>query len=377
MKKVLFVATVAKHHIVHFHIPYLKWFKEKGFETHVCAKNDFSENEDWVIPYCDKYFDLKFERNPISLGNFNVYKELKKILEQNEYDIIHCHTPVASVLLRLAARNVRKKGTVVIYTAHGFHFYKGASLTNWILYYPIEKFLSKYTDVLLTINNEDYERALKGNFNCKEIKIVNGVGVNFSKFFPVNKNEKLELREKYNLKNEFVALYVAEMNYGKHQDLIINATKDIINNISNFKLLLVGTGDMIENYKKQAIELNVDKHIDFLGYRKDVDYLMKISDIYISCSRREGLPVNVMEAMATGLPLIVTDCRGNRDLVCDKENGYIIEIDDCKKLVKNILYLFNNQSICEMMRKNNIEKIKKFELDKIIDDMGQIYSRYL
>ena len=155
-KKVLFTATVVKTHINVFHLPYLKWFKEQGYEVHVAAKNDFV-NEPCTIPHCDKFYDINFARFPFSNANIEAYKQLKKIITENDYDIIHCHTPVAGVLTRLAARNC--KNTTVIYTAHGFHFFKGAPLLNWLIYYPVERFCARFTDKLITINKEDYERA--------------------------------------------------------------------------------------------------------------------------------------------------------------------------------------------------------------------------
>ena len=152
MKKVLFVAHVDSH-IRHFHIPYLKYFKEKGYEVHVVTSND--ENE--TFPYCDVKHVISIKRNPFKMDNIKAIKQLKKIINDEKFDLIHCHTPMGGVITRLAAKKVRKNGTKVFYTAHGFHFYKGAPKINWMIYYPIEKYLSKYTDVLITINHEDYE----------------------------------------------------------------------------------------------------------------------------------------------------------------------------------------------------------------------------
>jgi glycosyltransferase involved in cell wall biosynthesis len=142
MKKVLFVATVVKLHIMVFHLPYLEWFKKNGFEVHVAARNDYENKDECKIPFCDRYYDLPFERSPLKNNNFYVQKKLKKLIEINKYDIIHCHTPIAGALTRLVARKSRKNGTNIIYTAHGFHFYKGAPIKNWLIYYPIEKWFS-------------------------------------------------------------------------------------------------------------------------------------------------------------------------------------------------------------------------------------------
>lgn len=138
MKKVLFVATIVKHHIMPFHIPYLKWFKNNGFETHVCAGNDYENKDECVIPYCDRYYDIPFKKSPYDLENIAAYRELKKTIDSNNYKIIHCHTPVGAALTRLAARNTRKSGTKVIYTPHGFHFFKGAPAINWIFSIPLK-----------------------------------------------------------------------------------------------------------------------------------------------------------------------------------------------------------------------------------------------
>ena len=160
MKKVLFVATVVKTHINVFHIPYLKMLKEMGYETHVAARNDYENPEDCVIPYCDYFHDMPFERNPFKKENIKTYKILKKLMLEENFDIIHCHTPMGGVLPRLVYKNLKNKiNTKIIYTAHGFHFYKGAPLLNWLVYYPVEKYFSKYTDVLITINKEDYNLA--------------------------------------------------------------------------------------------------------------------------------------------------------------------------------------------------------------------------
>lgn len=146
MKKVLFTATVDSH-ILQFHIPYLKYFKEQGYEVHVAT------NGNEKIPFCDVKHKIHFERSPFKINNLKAIKQLRKIIEQEKFEIIHCHTPVGSVTTRIAAKKARRKyNTKVIYTAHGFHFFKGAPIINWVLFYPIEKWLSKYTDCLITIN---------------------------------------------------------------------------------------------------------------------------------------------------------------------------------------------------------------------------------
>ena len=182
MPKVLFVATVVKTHIMEFHIPYLQMFKDAGWETAVAARNDYEDKEECVIPYCDSYYDIPFARNPLQVSNIKAYQSLKTVMNEGNYDIVHCHTPVGGVLGRLAAKDIKGMKPKVIYTAHGFHFFKGAPLLNWVIYYPIEHWMSRYTDVLITINKEDYERAKC--FKSKELHFVSGVGIDLEKFAP-------------------------------------------------------------------------------------------------------------------------------------------------------------------------------------------------
>lgn len=160
-KKILFVATVVKTHIMQFHIPYLKMLQQMGWETAVAARNDYENPEDCRIPHCDHYEDIPFERMPWKLGNIRAYRMLKELIRRENYDVIHCHTPVGAMIARLAAADARKKGTKVVYTAHGFHFFNGAPRINWLLFYPAEWLLAPLTDVLITINQEDYLRAKK------------------------------------------------------------------------------------------------------------------------------------------------------------------------------------------------------------------------
>lgn len=368
MKKVLFTAKVDSH-ILNFHIPYLKWFKDKGFEVHVACSGDKE------IPYADLKYNLDFDRNPLKPSNLKVYKNLKKAIDENNYDIIHCHTPIGGALTRLAARKARRRGTIVIYTAHGFHFLKGGSKASWAIFYPVEKFLSRYTDCLITINKEDYDLARNNNFKSNNIKIVNGVGVNLNRYFPIEDNAKLRETLGYK-KEDFILIYVAELNANKHQDMAINTIDMLKDKIPNLKLLLVGDGVLREEYKNQINNLNLSENIKMLGQRSDVEELLRISDIAISTSRREGLPRNIMEAMATGLPTIVTNSRGNRDLVSDKVNGYIVYSDEASEIAEKINALYSNPKLRKEFGVKGIELVKQYSLDNVIKDMENIYNEY-
>ncbi len=366
--KILFVATVTKH-IVGFHLPYLKLFKELGYEVHI-ASNGIEK-----IEYCDKHFNLPFERFPFKKENLKVYKKLKKIINENNYEIIHCHTPVGGVLARLAARKSRKNGTKVIYTAHGFHFYKGAPLFNWLIYYPIEKFMAKYTDCLITINNEDYEFAKK-HLKIKRIELIHGVGMNTCRFEKkLSANQKTEKRKEFNINNEDIVLtYVAELNKNKNQILLINVIEKLKINQPNIRLLLVGDGCYKNVYQKTVKSRNLEKNIKILGQRKDINEILSITDIYVASSIREGLGLNVIEAMYKGLPVIATNNRGHRQLIEDNKNGYLVEIDNEKQLREKIQILINDKKTIKQFKLEGQKNIEPYKLENVIKEMENIYK---
>lgn len=369
MKKVLFTATVDSH-IENFHIPYLKYFKEQGYEVHVAT------NGDDEIPYCDKKIKISFERSPFKLNNLKAIKQLKKVIMEEKYDIIHTHTPMGSVVTRLAAAKARKKyHTRVIYTAHGFHFYKGAPKKFWLLFYPVEKVLSKITDTLITINNEDYELA-KNKFWCKDVQYVPGVGIDENKFnIKMTKKEKSDLRESLGLKeSDFVMIYPAEISERKRHIWLINTLSSIMTEHKNIHLLLPGKDSLNGECNKLVDDLKLSNQVHFLGFRKDIPKLMRISNLALSSARQEGLPVNIMEAMYVGLPIVASDCRGNRDLVINKKNGYLIDLEDSTNYVNSILRVYKNDNDINSFKSNSQKIIKSYMLDRVMIDMVKIYK---
>ena len=370
MKKVLFTATVDSH-IENFHIPYLKYFKDIGYEVHVAT------NGDDIIPFCDKKIKIPFERSPYKINNLKAIKMLKKVIMNEKYDIIHTHTPMGSVVTRLAAKKARKKyGTRVIYTAHGFHFFKGAPKINWTVFYPIEKILSKYTDTLITINNEDYELAKK-KFHCKNVEYVPGVGIDKNKFdIKMTEIEKANLRKSLGLKdNDYIIIYPAELSKRKRQIWLINTLYSLLKNNSSIHLLLPGKDSLNGECQKLVNKLGLEKQVHFLGFRRDIPKLMRISNLAISSAKQEGLPVNIMEAMYIGLPIVASNCRGNRDLIKDEKNGFLIELDDSNSFSNRVNELINNKTLTKKFGETNNQLIKNYMLDKIMKCMAKIYKR--
>ena len=371
MNKVLFVATVVKTHIMEFHIPYLRMFKEMGWKTAVAARNDYENPADCVIPYCDTYYDIPFERNPLKLGNVKAYKELKKVIDTGAYDILHCHTPVGAMLTRLAAKQARKCGTRVFYTAHGFHFYKGAPAINWLLYYPAEKWLSRYTDVLITINKEDYERA-KG-FKSGRVCYVPGVGIDLKKFH-VGYVDKAEKRKEIGVgADDFVLLSVGELIPCKNHEVVIRAMSVLKQNseLNPIQLVICGQGTYESDLKRLAEELRVSDHVRFLGYRNDISELCNCADLFVFMSHQEGLPVALMEAMACGLPVVCSNIRGNTDLIADGVTGLIAD-NTPEKLAESINTMRKDTALRDRLATAALQKIKQFDLSRVETQIRKI-----
>ena len=373
MKKVLYVATVVKTHIMEFHIPYLKMLKEMGCETAVAARNDYENPEDCVIPYCDKYYNIQFERNPFRIVNIRAYKELKKIIDEGEYDIIHCHTPVGAMLTRLAAMKVRRKGSKVFYTAHGFHFYKGAPFINWLVFYPVERILSCFTDVLITINKEDYKRAK--TFSAGRVLYVPGVGIDLQKFSKVTVNREQKRRELGIGSSDFIILSVGELIPRKNHALVLEALGKLKkeNKLTDIQYLICGRGELDSKLKYRTAILGLNKQVHFLGYRNDVIEICKVSDLFVFMSFQEGLPVALMEAMATGLPVICSDIRGNSDLIENGINGEIIS-NSVLPLINAIQKLKNDKIIRERYAQAAKTTLERFDLSSVVSQIRDAYT---
>lgn len=297
---------------------------------------------------------------------FDSYKLTKKLVEKNKYQIVHCHSPIGGVICRLACRKARKYGTKVIYTAHGFHFYKGASKKAWMIFYPVEKFCSKYTDILITINKEDYNRAKK--FKAQKIEYVPGIGIH-TKELQETEVDKAAKRQELGLTEEdFVIMSTGQLSIRKNHEVIIRALAKI--NEQNVKYLIVGFGEL-ENYLKNlAKELNIEDRIVFAGYRNDVKEILHAVDAFAFPSLQEGLPVSLMEAMAVGLPIVCSNIRGNVDLIENNINGYLYRNDDIEGFAEGINKLVNNSSD---MSRNNLMKIRKFDIAFVGESMKKIY----
>jgi len=365
VKKIAYVASVNVHFKA-FHLPHLKSFKDKGFQVTTVSKDDT------LLDCCDKSYQVPIERSPFNISNIKAYKMLKKIFSEEKFDIIHCHTPVASILTRLAARKVRGNGTKVIYTAHGFHFFKGAPIINWLIYFPIEWICSFFTDGLITINMEDY-RFAKKYLHAKKTYYVNGVGIDTEKYKGKSAKSKKEL---FGIdEDSIVLLSVGELNSNKNHEVVLKAMAEINN--PNIYYFVAGIGELKDYLENIAKELGVSNNFQLLGYRKDIKELLEYSDVFCFPSLREGLPVSVMEAMAMGVPCIVSKIRGNTDLIRDKINGIVVEKNEPESYAEAMKLLINDNNLQKSMSENNINDIKKFEIDNVHEQMTEIYDEIL
>ena len=375
MKKVLFTATVVKTHIMQFHIPYLKMLKEMGYETFVAARNDYEDPAECIIPWCDHYIDIPFERNPLKPTNRKALKQLKELIDREHFNLIHTHTPVGAMLTRIAARDARKHGTTVIYTAHGLHFYKGAPALNWLAYWPVEKHLSKDTDVLITINKEDYEFA-RTHMDAKETFYVPGVGID-TQYLRFSMDSRNRVREELGMQDDFVLLSIGELIKRKNHRTALEAIAKLKNDeiYMHLQYLICGSGVLLEELKEYCRTLGIEDKVHFLGYRHDIPELCSAADLFVFMSLQEGLPVAPMEAMSCSLPVVCTAIRGNIDLVEDGVNGLLIA-NDPDELARRIKELYSTPQIRITMGQKSRLKALDYDQTKILEQVREIYLRH-
>ncbi|MGD7044450.1 glycosyltransferase family 4 protein [Jeotgalibacillus proteolyticus] len=369
--KILFTATV-DYHFKAFHLPYMQWFKDQGWEVHVAANGGI------ILPAVDRKYTIPIQRSPFSPKNIGAYVKLKRILDEEKYDIVHCHTPVGGLLTRLAGKNARTKGTKIIYTAHGFHFYKGAPLKNWLIYYPIEKSMLRYTDCLITINKEDY-RLAKERFHMIHIEHVHGVGVDTTKFISLEKSEKVKLKKSLGYQpDDFLLFYAAEFNQNKNQQFLLHALSTLNQDRGNVKLLLAGEGPLLESCKSQAEKLGIREHVRFLGFQENIQTWTQASDAAVASSFREGLPVNVMESMACGLPVVAVENRGHRELVQHDKTGWTVAPGDIHTFCSKLTFLMNQAEVREELGANGRQLVvSTYSTEKVLGEKRLIYELFM
>lgn len=368
MKKILYVTTISDT-INAFLVPHINHLISQGYKVD-CAASEQIKFSDELVKNGVEFFNIPFSRNPLDINNIKAFIKLIKIQRDNKYDIVHVHTPIASVygrLLKLKFPNLK-----IIYTAHGFHFYKGAPILNWYIYYPIERIMAKFTDTIITMNDEDFEIAKK--FNIQNTYKINGVGIDLDRYNLDNFDRK-EIRRSLNIhQDDFVIIMIAEVNKNKNHKQMIDAIEILKNKgINNIKVLCAGDGVIFNEVKQYIEHKNLQENIHMLGFRTDINELISACDIGILMSYREGLPRNIMELMACKKPVIGTDIRGIRDLVQDGINGYIVKLQDSKDAATKIEILYNNKDILLKMGNNANYIIQEYSIDKVVEQLEIVY----
>lgn len=332
---------------------------------------DYASANEEKIYDADNVFTVDFARSPFRLDkHIKAYRRLKKIIANGGYEAIHTHTPVGSIVTRMAAKAAHRKGVKVIYTCHGFHFYDGAPKSSWRIYYPIEKRMSRDTDVIITINSEDYRRV-KSDFLCPA-RMIDGVGVDEEKYKKTTKAEQRAAREKYGLsEDDFVIVYLAEYTANKNHQMLVRGAAPIIKDNPRVKLLFLGQGDLMDATRELACELGVSENVIMPGYIRD-NYaaLLQGCDLCMSASIREGLGLGVLEGVACGLPILVADNRGHRDIV-DGKKKYLFALDDVGALTEKM------QDAIKNPKKYHLDFPKRYYLRNSLMEMREIYKEFL
>lgn len=375
MKKALMNASVASM-IYQFNMNNIDILEELGYQVDVACnfgkENPMKDTEiakfkKNLMDRGIKVIETDCPRSPLAFRKLvSTYKQLKNLADSEVYDLIHTQSPIGGALCRLAFRKARKKGTKVIYTAHGFHFYKGAPLKNWFIYYPIEKICSHMTDILITINKEDYELAQQ-KMKAKKVEYVPGIGIDLDKFRPLQLEQK-EIRKKLGIPEDAIwMLSVGELSKRKNHEILIKA----MGKFKNLYCTIAGQGELKEKLINLSESLGVGERVKLLGFRTDISELCEAADIFGFPSLQEGLPVALMEAMASGLPVVCSRIRGNIDLVNEGKGGEFFEPNSLAEL---------EQAITRLLAKNlkdvgayNREKIRQFDIQLVKKKMQMCY----
>lgn len=351
-KRLLLVANVVKEHVLKFHVPTIRALKARGFIVDVAASGE----ED--VPYCDRQIHGVWKRSPFTLDTLRGVRQLRQILEQEHYDIVYCHTPVGALVARLAAMSARRRGTKVVYFAHGFHFFTGAPLVNWLLFYPIEWLLAHVTDLLITLNDEDAARAWRRFPKKLPVVQVPGAGVDFARLEVADAAAaRAQLRREWGIPQDApVLIYVAELIRNKNQKMLFEALQKVRLRYPDARLVLVGPDHADGAYERLARQMGLADGVIFAGWRSDIGACLRAADIAVASSLREGLALNIVEAMYCGLPVVATDNRGHVPIIRDGENGFLVHIGDSEAMARRVIEILGDAQLRERLAHSDVSR---------------------
>ncbi len=381
VKKALLVTTVSGF-VPQFEMNNVRLLQELGYEVHYASNYEtpsYGEDNHRLDGTGIVRHQIDFVRSPFRIANLKVYRQLCGLMRRERFDLVHCHTPMGSVMARYAAHATHTGP--VIYTAHGFHFFQGAPLMNWLCYYPMERFLSRYTDRLICINQEDYQRAKK-SFHARKVSHIPGEGIDLTRVSA--SSEKAEgVRQALGLpKDGILILSVGELIERKNYETALRTIANL--RVRDVRYVVCGHGRLDEYLKGLATGLGVADRISFLGYREDIMDIYASADLFLFPSTQEGLPMALLEAMASGLPIVCSDIRGNRDLMGEEERtsgalkycagGIMVRNSkDADGFAKAIREMLAHHERWERYGEANRMRSREFALDRVEEKMRNIY----
>ena len=373
MRKLLLVANVSKEHIRKFHIPFILRMKELGWQVDVACRLDEP------VPECDRAFDLPCDRNPLRGGLTESVRVLRRIVRENGYDVVHCNTVTGAIVARLACAPLRRQGVKVFYTCHGMHFFKGAPASRWIVGWPMEKLLAPMTDLLITINGEDRDMAHKHLGACGAIEKIDGIGVQLDKYRRgvMTAEERAAFRRELGLDaDDFVITYVAELIANKNQQALLQMLDLIRREVPRAKLMLVGPDHEAGKLLRQAEQMGLSDRVLCLGWRSDVPRLLGCSDLYAASSRSEGLGLNIIEAMCSGLPVVALRNRGHCELIYHGRNGFLADQDDIRSLADSVLALYRDEALRLRITRQAQQDVCRYDTEHVLEQLAAIYEKH-
>ena len=362
-KKILICASRISH-IINFHLPYIEYFRNKNYRVDIAVEG---KTDNSMIDNC---YDMKFTKNPFSPDNLKTIRLLKKIMSENDYDIIYSNSTLAGAASRMAVKSLKNK-PYFVHISHGYMFGENDGLKSK-LYLLAEKLTEKVTDSLVVMNSEDLALAEKYHL-AKNIHYINGMGLIPENFPEISDTEKITIRKNLGVSDDMkMLLCVGEFSKRKNQTAVIEAFNMLLKKHKNIMLVFAGDGGMLENCRQLSHKYELDTNIRFLGQVHDIYKLYRCSDILVTASKMEGLPFNVMEALYCHLPVVVTAIKGHSDLIMHGKNGLLTDIGfmDIYSKLDNIL---SDEKLYSAIKKNTfldekylIENAKP-ELLKILD----------
>lgn len=369
--KILYLTTVGA--TMGFFECFIKELLEEGHTIDIACNDKISPVPECYKKWGCRIYSLPCSRSPFAAGNIKTVQKIKKLVEKKEYDIVHCHTPIVSVCTRVVCRRIRKNGTKVFYTAHGFHFYSGAPLMNWLFFYPIEKICSRWTDVLITINTEDYQMSKK-KFHANHTAYIPGIGIDLMKFSASKEINREGYRKSLGIPvNAFVMVSVGELNKNKNHSVILKAMSLLQE--KDIHYVIAGQGTMYDCLLEMAKAFHIEDRVHLLGFRNDVSQLYQMADVCVFPSIREGLGIAAIEGMASGLPLICSNNRGARDYAQNGVNAFVCDYNDVDGFASAIQRLYNAPELCAEFGKVNLKEARRFDIGRVSRIMHSLYNR--